>query len=1137
MTARARVAITERRGVPFRVYVFEAVHELRSGLRTSMVPLMFAGLVGYVFMMLMNARYLRDMGAADVPRNSSLIVYQMTSGQAFWLIFVWAWVFAQVVSRDQGARLQEVVFATPVSLRGLLLARYAGALVLACILGSSSSVALMLVPALGTLGLVPASAIGPTPFLAIFHAWGLFVLPSALGLGAIYVVAALRTRSASGPFVASAVILLAWMGAMVVLRSADLHNTTATLIDVSGFGEAEHQTKLWTPSEKANALMQLTPPLLLNRVLWTAVPLGVLGFSIARLRRETLVLERTAADRPMDEGEFRSAPAPGLAPIAVSSWLRATWCETRFLLSRAVSRWAFVVAIVLWTCLNALAPFVHMLGHPEGPLVPRGQILAPFLLDFCYLFSVFGVAGFVGTLVRRDQQPGFAEMLDATPAPLGVRVLSTVLAAAAITLAFALAPTLSAWLAMGLLVPQSFDVATPLVVNAFVAAPALLELCGVTLLIHTLVRSAGTAHALAMFAAFVAVVNHEVGIVSYPPAQFGIPAHVELSELGGVRPWVASLAALDAYKVALFALLSSLAWLAYTRGTALTLSDRLRAACRRIRGGAGVLAAGASIALLATGALLFDRLVTRGGYRSDAEREREDAEWERKYWGRAGAFSIAGGEVEATIDPARSRAHTVVRLRGVRSDNGWLRGELPDATRALSAEVGGRARPVSTEFDDFELELGACRPSGCDVTLELDIVADGFGLQDVPPWLHSSGVWARAADLVPRFGLDLERRLRSPIVRTAHALNVENASIAGRALVPAYGVAPLGDFSWRIRFTESGLGTELASKAREPLDFAVAWLPHDTGAVSSSFGALTVWHGPTRHEAARDVAEDVRVMRDCIQARTGLLLDVNTVLQAPRGLGDVSTHGRVLWLPEHHGWDVAPDGVGRIKRRAAIAQSLASKALAAAADLRVEPGSRFLTEGAAGAMGLACARSASQRELWLAWMARRSDHVVEALGALDAPLVGLASDGSARWVEEYAALAALSWTESHSAEQVKAALESLVDEVRAGAPLAAALARVVGPEMAGRLLGGPEASDIEVTEIAERVIVRAQRSRWAGGGWHAAPPPLSVTQYFDDGSTQVERLPLELDQQRTLIVFDAEPSFERSPLDNTWPRR
>jgi hypothetical protein len=1120
-----------------RVYLAEAWHELRAGFRGSLVPLMFVGLVAYVFTMLTNAQYVRDMGGADVPRNSALAVYQITSGQSFWLIFIWAWVFAQVVTRDRAAHLHELVLSAPVSLPGLLCARYVGALALACILGTSSSIALLLLPALGATGIVPANAVGPTPLAEIVFAWLVFVLPSAVGLGGIYVVTALRTRSTGGPFAAAAVIVLAWMAAMVVFRSGDIDSEAATLIDVSGFGEAQHQTKLWTPSEKARGFMVLTRAFVLNRALWTLIPLAVFGFTLWRLRRETLVLERDR-NQPARRGDVAphdSLSARALPPVTAPSWLVATLNDARWQFRRAISGWTFLMTALLWTVLNVAAPFVHMLGHAEGPLVPRAQILAPFLVDLCYLLSMFIVAGFVGALVRRDQPLGFAEMIDATPAPVGVRVVASAVTATAVTLVLAFIPTVATWIVTSLTVSGGFDLWSPVLVNGLVAAPALLELSAVTFLIHSLVRSAGTAHALSMFAGFVAIVNHEIGIVSYPPAAIGIPGQVSLSEFVGFQPWLAALGVLDVHKLAGTVLMIAVAWLAYARGTALTTAVRARAVWERLHGGAGLLALTAFVALAATTWLLHVQLVTRGGYRAVLDQQREDAAWEQRFWSRANAFSLTGGDVVATIDPESQRAHTTLRLFGVQATEGRVSGELPTGAVSIAAQVDGRPQDVATDFSHFELDVGVCPPAGCEVTLDLDIAADGWGLQDTPPWLHRSGVWARATDLVPRLGLDAERRLRAPTLRRAYALPDHPSAVPVAALASAHGVAPAGQWRWKIHVTQPGAHTPVDGAVDGPLDFALAWLPAGRLSLRDTSG-FTVWHGPTRGQDAADVVEDMRAMQGCIGARTAMPAVVDTVLQAPRELGSTAVHGRVLWLPEHDGWDVASVGMGRIKRRATIGHALASSALATVADLRVQPGSRWLTAGVAGWLALECVRELDGADAALAWMARASTHTTEALGALDAPIISLADDGAATWVDEYAPLATFAWAQSLSHADARSAIRSVVARVRAGLPIREALALTVGEKQAALLLGVPFASDVAVEERAGGIDVHGQRARWYQGGWQVTTAEFPVTQRFsNDSASRVAPLPLRIEGESHVVVFDAEPSFERSPLDNIWP--
>ena len=141
------------------------------------------------------------------------------------------------------------------------------------------------------------------------------------------------------------------------------------------------------------------------------------------------------------------------------------------------------------TALGVGGSFVHVILHADGPvLLPRPDLLDPLLVEFFYLVIAFVVAAFVGVMARRDHCPGYGEIADATPAPLGSRVAGRALAAAAVTVVFALTPTVSVWIVNALVVPDAFSLLDPVLHFGLVLAPSMLELCALVLLAHALVR-------------------------------------------------------------------------------------------------------------------------------------------------------------------------------------------------------------------------------------------------------------------------------------------------------------------------------------------------------------------------------------------------------------------------------------------------------------------------------------------------------------------------------------------------------------------------------------------------------------------------------------------------------------------------
>jgi hypothetical protein len=301
---------------------------------------------------------------------------------------------------------------------------------------------------------------------------------------------------------------------------------------------------------------------------------------------------------------------------------------------------------------------------------------------------------------------------------------------------------------------------------------------------------------------------------------------------------------------------------------------------------------------------------------------------------------------------------------------------------------------------------------------------------------------------------------------------------------------------------------------------------------------LGVWHGRAHAGTAREILEDVQAMGDCVARLVDGVPGVQDVLQVPRELGHLAVHGGVLWIPENDGWDVGPRGVGRWMRRAAIAQTLAAHALADAAELRAEEGARWLLDGVAGAAGLECVRATDGTDAWWTLMSRHSEHVVEAMGSLSAPVTSLAADGAVPWVDAYAPQATYGWMQAAGQQGARQAIGFVVSAVRQGVPLANALREAVGDATAAALLGGPVASDLVVGAVRNpQVEIRGQRWRWERGGWTTdttIPQVMLFREQFEKSGRNLGAAPAIAGADQSFVAIDAFPAFERSPKDNRW---
>ncbi len=1103
----------------------EFLHELQMGLKSFVVPLVVFVLSIYMLLIFLNADYMRAMGAVDIYRNSAHLTYLMASGQSLWLYFAWAWVFAQVIVRDQNAQLQEVVLAAPVPLQLTLLARFAGALVIAVIMGASVYLGFVSAPILVALGALPPEAVGPAPWAAFGWSLLVFTLPNALGTGAIFLCAAIWTRSTVGPFSAAAGVALVWMVAMIVLRGGEVDVAAASVLDPSGYSEAERQSMLWTPVEKKSAIIALTDLLVYNRLIWMVLPLGLLSFVLIRLRREQLAIVGKARIDDDDKSTINTVREgrPALPPIGTPSWVRALANEAVWNFKLITSGFGVRLALFMLLLSGALGAWVNFVGHIDGPLVPTPQGLLPFVAEFFYVIVVFMVVGFVGGLMRRDDRLGYDEWVDSSFAPMGVRLLAKCITALALIAVLCIVPALSSLVVTALGAPAALDLAFPFIFMFLTFFPALAEVGVMAIFAHALFRRAGTAYVASILIAFIAIINHEVSVIEYPPAQIAMPTHAHPSQLAGWGPWLPMIFSMAGLKLALFAAGVGLSWLLWRRGSVFTVTERLAAARERLFGSAGVVTVTAGLALVMFANLLNTHLVEAGDFETKAEEIATDIAWERTWWQRAAPFALRGGSVEVKLVPEERTGDIVWQLQGLRATH--LHGTLPHGITLERASIAEVAQTIEQDGDHFVVQVPNCRVE-CDLTLHLAVEHQGWPVETAP-WLHVSGVWLRAENILPRLGHDPRRLVRSLGDRKDYGLPQELPSMpVPDALAPIRGVAPAGEWRWQI---DAPAGTTVGARgaAQGVLDFAFVWLPQSLELDTAADVAFVA--SQSRHQQIPLFAEEVQAFSACVAEELGQQPDVQTVIQSPRDLGDMALHGAMLWAPEDAVWESDGSGSGGWQRQFNLAQALARQVVLGQHDLRAEHGAQWLLEGVSGWTALRCVERRSGFEAGMALRKLHAEQLIETFAESDEPITTTA-EAYSPWLSQYATLALDNWGAADGLRKPQAIAGVLQNASRES--LVDALEKTLGSQEVVALMDAPKAGDVTVMRSGAGLEIVASRWLWAVSGWQVMDAPARLL-LREPGTDQGNWVDMDQpDTTKSGLLIDATALFERTLEDN-----
>lgn len=1013
----------------FALLMREAGVEVRAGLRSGIPVLVFLGLTGYLLMALTNADYVQKMGASEIARNAPSLIYLMSCGCMFFLFFAWAWVFAQPALRDRKAQLEEVVLALPLSLPALLWGRFIGAAVVGALLASSLIVGFIFSPILGWLGWVPAASIGAPAWPALGFAWVALLLPVSSGIGALYYLLALRSRGLAAPFALATVLILLWMFAVVVLKGGDINPLLAASLDPSLFTFALAQVETWTAAQKSQSLLALTPGFWLNRALWCVLPLLLLAVVLARTSRQGLMGLRAGAllaEPPMRLAVDTRLPGPLLA----IHWPQALWYETCWQSRQVFARKIWWMALGFLLVMGLLSGFVHVVWHVRGPMVPRADLTLPLLSSALFLVIAFVVAALVGLVCRRDDVEGLGEMLQATPAPIWLRLLGRVGCVSLAALQLALVPGIASLLISAIAAPDSLAPGFVLIYQLLVFTPPLMELALLTVLVHALIRRSGLAYAASMLLTFFLVLNHELGLVSYPAYEIGIPAHVALSRMAGWAPWWPYLATLTIWKLAGCMVLVAVAALGLPRGPERRRIAQVRA---RLPGVPGVLLMLGGMGMLGSGVWLHLHLVEQGDYQSPSQERAERAAWERRWLAGAGPWQVAGGRLQLNVHSLNRQVEGQWRLDGVTAVNRQLDAELPQGMRVTAAHVMGQAVTVEQGMQHLRVPLGECAVSGCTVELHWTLSAAGWPSEGETFWLGPQGIWLEARRVVPRLGFDSERWLRVPAHRVDAGLAAQLPVLPAGSAVAVQAVAPAGTWQWLIEVD----GHAVSASSEAPLDFAYAWL---TGGSAAELDDVQVLADGSRLQTSLEGREDLEVMAACVARRLGSSPNVNALSQWPTDMGPSRLSNGHLLLAQSPAWDVAAQGVGRWARRAHIAELLARRVLLDASDLRQRPGYPWLSQGVAGAIGLLCVGDVDGPQALSALVKLKADDLTLALGRDGEPVGTLLEARELGWAAFYAPLASLDWVAGQPPEKLMA----LTAETRTGQPWPATVQELLG---------------------------------------------------------------------------------------------
>ncbi|HXE79362.1 MAG TPA: M1 family aminopeptidase [Vicinamibacterales bacterium] len=601
-----------------------AAFEIRDQLRQPL----FWGIAG-VFAMMSFVATVTDtlqIGGAigSVHRNAPYVVVRMLGDLSLLAVFMVVAFAATSVLRDFERGTDGIVFASPVRPRDLLLGRYVGSLVAACLCFLAAPVGLLVGGLMPWLEPERVGPFSPTPYL---YGLAAFAWPTFAIVGAVFFAVASRVRNLAATFASLVVLLVGYFAAMAMWDDLE-SRSAAALLDPFGFSAFMLETQYWTVAEKNSRIPGFTGVLLGNRLLWIAVAMGALAWAVGTFRYERLARSRSPApstDRRATEPLARLRRQPVFTRSTALGQLRTAFRLEARLLLRSVP----FLLILAFGLINVLANMGYLdvvMGTPVWPVTHL--MLTAIRAGYSFLLVLI-LTYYAGEVVWRERRLAVDGILDALPVSTWVPLTAKVGALCAAVVVFIGAGMVGL---MGFQLAQGYTRLEPglyaqgLIVEA--VPFVLMAVLAVFLQVAVNQRYVGYL-LMVLFVAGGALLD-ALGL-EHHLYRYGSAPAAPYSDMNGWGPFARAVFWFDAYWTLCAGVLFCLTYLLWIRGPDTGWSLRRRTARLRFAGAVRPATALLLIGTIGTGAFIYYNTNILNEYIPSDEADRRAAEYERRY--------------------------------------------------------------------------------------------------------------------------------------------------------------------------------------------------------------------------------------------------------------------------------------------------------------------------------------------------------------------------------------------------------------------------------------------------------------------------------------------------------------------------
>lgn len=372
----------------------------------------------------------------NIHLNAPVVIARLLAILSFISMFLVTVFIAGSVLRDSEVGIADMIFATPMRKRDYLAGRF-----------FAGFVACLLVFLLTTLALaagtqqpsIDAARLGAFSWYPYIWSFAIFVMPNLLFVAALLFLLAVTARSMIVVYVGVLVFAVLWSVAGLLIQDVRL-DWLAVMLDPFGIRALFNMTRYFSTTELNSHLPPVAGLLLLNRLVWSCVSLGLFAATLVFFTPQRAGTGRQFFGKSKQmSGVAHKATVETLHAFeprfnSGTPW-RQCWSIFRFDTKSVLKSVPFLV--MLWMAIaNFLANvFIGGLRFDSVPYPLTGLMLQELGGGFNFILAIV-LAFYAGELVFRERHVKLADVSDAMPVPNWVPLVAKSAALAGVTLTF-----------------------------------------------------------------------------------------------------------------------------------------------------------------------------------------------------------------------------------------------------------------------------------------------------------------------------------------------------------------------------------------------------------------------------------------------------------------------------------------------------------------------------------------------------------------------------------------------------------------------------------------------------------------------------------------------------------------------------